>query len=296
MTKEYRQRAGVFALVLMAGLAAWLTAATPAQAVRPSIRDLLIVDRTTDVTFGDSRGGVVRYRYRPPIQINIGSLATGFVDPVAAVALTDRTLLVADASADPVGYGQSNGAIFRVDASASLADGVTELMAASPLFIDPADLLLEPDGRVLIVDSAADPNEFGGAPGAVFRLDPETGNLDIVAASPLFAQPRSISYDLDGSVLICDIDADPLARGSADGAIFRLNPLTGAVTLFRAFGGTGLSSPASVGRLAGRGLPGRRPRCHSGESTGFARGHLPLHERRGRTRSVCVRSGLPRTV
>jgi len=65
---------------------------------------------------------------------------------------------------------------------ADQSPGVARIAAASPFFRNPTDLLLEPEGTVLLVDTDADPRGWGSANGAIFRVDPQTHGVDLLAA------------------------------------------------------------------------------------------------------------------
>jgi DNA-binding beta-propeller fold protein YncE len=73
----------------------------------------------------------------------------------------------------------------------------------------------------------ADNNAGDG--GAVFRVDPVTGAKTPLAIGPPFdLGPEGITVDRNGTLLVADDDA--LDAGEADGAIFRVDPATGALT------------------------------------------------------------------
>jgi sugar lactone lactonase YvrE len=188
---------------------------------------------------GGSRGAVFIFRGFDQTSIPIASAASGLVAPVAAALTPDRRLCIADAEADPLGLGMAHGAVWLVDPAAPIVSP-PRLLATNPLFRRPADIMMEPEGTILLLDSEADPGGWGSRNGALFRIDPATGNVSVLAAPEAFRDPRSLALDLDGAILVVDETANPLGIAQPAGAIFRVNPSTGAVTTERAFDKTDL--------------------------------------------------------
>ncbi|MEZ4653243.1 MAG: hypothetical protein R3E12_06450 [Candidatus Eisenbacteria bacterium] len=212
--------------------------ATTVQAVPISVPSVVISDRESDpLTRGTSPGALLMMRYRNATTF-ITSSALGFVDPEGFAIRPDRWIYVADSGADPLRLGEPRGAVWLVDPSERFDSSVARLIAASQLFVDPTDLLLESDGNLLLADPNADPYDRGARSGAIFRIDPATGNVSVVSASTLFSDPRSLARDTDGTVLVLDRTADPLGTGIRGGALFRLHPTSGAVVTVRAFDAT----------------------------------------------------------
>jgi uncharacterized repeat protein (TIGR01451 family) len=196
----------------------------------PEVGQILLVDSDADpLHHGGARGAVFLISTRSP-NLFFASVHTGLLTPVAAASAADRRVYVVDADADPLGLGRDFGCLWVVDAAVA-APGTAKLAAASPLFRHPSDLLVEPEGTVLLLDSDADPNNWGGHNGAVFRVDPSTGGVDVVAAPAGFSQPRCLAWDLDGNVLVLDQAANPQGSVYGAGAIFRLNRQTGTVSV-----------------------------------------------------------------
>ncbi|MBK8230014.1 MAG: DUF11 domain-containing protein [Candidatus Eisenbacteria bacterium] len=243
----------MFRLVLCLGILACLLGCVlllipgASWAIDPAVRNILISDRTADpLGYGDARGGVFLLRYQSGQPTRVAAFPAGPVDPTAVLSLPDRSFLVADSGADPFGLGQGGGALWRIDPRGELTAVTAELVVASPSFVDPIDILIEPEGTYLVLDSNADPFETNRLPGAVFRVDPRTRDVDLLAASPDFVQPRSMAWDTDGSVLIVDQAADPLRLGTPYGALFRLNRITGVVSVAYVFSRPRFPGPAAV--------------------------------------------------
>lgn len=228
-------------------------AATQGQAIPVRIPGILITDETYDpFDYGDSRGAIGGFRYLDDVpSLTIASAPAGLVQPVVAVLRPDRRLYVLDRGSDPLGLGRSTGGVYLVDPSLRPADAVGELVFSSPLFRRPADLLLEPDGRILVLDADADPLDRGGSFGALFRGDPISHNFELVSADARFQQPSSLTYDRDGTLLVLDRTANPLGLSdTTPGALFRVDPATGATTLVKAFDPLQLPDPRAVAVLA----------------------------------------------
>ncbi len=214
-------------------MAAILIPILGAMAAIPTVRQILLVGAVSNESFGGSRPAVIIFSFDPPVE-RIATAAAGMVEPVAVAVTPDRRLYIADAGADPLGLNRSRGAIWLVDPAAQVV-APARLVVANQLFRKPADLLLESDGKILLLDGDADPNEWGGANGAIFRIDPTTGNVTVLAAPQSFLEPRSLTVDLDGTLLVVDESANPQGVSDPAGAIFRVNPSTGVVTLERVF-------------------------------------------------------------
>ena len=200
-----------------------------------TIPNILIVDDSTDpLGIEEGRGGVVVSRYEFETFL-LASVAAGFVDPVATQMLPDRTLYVVDESADPLGTGDPVGAVFHVDPTEGPTTSVATPVMVSSLFRDPADIVTDPEGRILIVDRNADPFRTNAQPGAVFRSDGVSGNVEVLGSHPEFVEPRSLAWDIDGHLLILDSNSDPNGTRVAPGALFRLDVDTGEVVMIKAF-------------------------------------------------------------
>lgn len=236
--------AAQFGLLLALGLLLGASGG-PAEATVPTVRQILLVDADADAfSFGNRTGCV---------WILSNSRITGFAtagsnlsDPVAVVSAPNRNLFVADASADPLGLGGSFGALFEADPARNPSLPI-RLAGASALFRRPVDLLMEEEtGTVLLLDRETDPGDWGNRNGCVFRIDPVTNSVSILAAPSVFVEPVCLARDLDGSVLIIDQTANPLENEFSAGALFRLNPRTGSVSLVRAFTRPMFVAPAAV--------------------------------------------------
>jgi DNA-binding beta-propeller fold protein YncE len=140
------------------------------------------------------------------------------------------TVLVVDPSAGR----ELHGALFRVHP----AKGNRKMLSdfgdprQGPTGDDPVALALEASGAILVVDPS-----LGGA-GALFRVDPATGARSIVsdfgdpAQGPTGKAPSGVAVERSGTILVVDPSGGPQLRG----ALFRVDPLTGARVVLSDFG------------------------------------------------------------
>jgi len=107
-----------------------------------------------------------------------------------------------------------------------------------PLGINPIRVAVEADGNILVVDFTGT-----GGNGALFSVDPETGERTILSdfgdagddadnPEPLGGRPVGVVVEADGNILVVDTDAGT----GENGALFRVNPDTGQRTLVSDFG------------------------------------------------------------
>ena len=81
--------------------------------------------------------------------------------------------------------------------------------------------------NVIVVDSDADPFGFGGQPGAVFRINPETGTVCTLASHPWFKDPSGVveippGNPFSGALVVSDRTALMGGAGGGSGALFRV--------------------------------------------------------------------------
>lgn len=176
-----------------------------------------------------------------------------FRAPADLIALPGGDLLVLDADARAADAADGEeGVLFRIDARTG------EVRETWPLrgTISPLGMLAEADGDLLLFDVNADPLHIGGPLGAIFRFSWTDHSTALVCSKHAFRDPVRGCRNAD-DVWFVDANADPLKRGpdavgrgqnvTGGGALFRLDPRTGEVTLVAA--PAGLVNPVDVLRL-----------------------------------------------
>lgn len=175
--------------------------------------DVLVADLDANPAgLGVPNPGAI-FRFAPGQAPSTIATSAQFVTPNDVALDAAGNVLVADANADPAGFGASPGAIFRFAAGQAPA-----ALATGPPFVDPLGVALDPQGNVLVADAGA-----SGGPGAIFRfaLGQAPG---LLATSAQFDTPERVALDAEGNLLVADADADPAGLGTSPGAIFRFAP------------------------------------------------------------------------
>ena len=121
----------------------------------------------------------------------------------AAPAAADETYVV-----DQDAGSGAAGALFRVDPASGNRSLVSDFgnPAQGPLGSDPSGLALEASGTVLVIDKDAG-TDFGGA---LFRVDPASGNRSLVSnfanagQGPLGSNPSGLALEASGTALVID--------------------------------------------------------------------------------------------
>ena len=153
------------------------------------------------------------------------------VEPNGLAVEAAGTVLVIDYEA-----GQGNrGALFRVDAASGNRSLVSDFgnPTQGPVGLNPFGVALEAGGAVLVIDGDAET----GFSGALFRIDPASGNRSLVsnfgnsAQGPLGSNPRGLAVEAAGTVLVIDRTASTGSRG----ALFRVNAVNGNRSLVSDF-------------------------------------------------------------
>jgi sugar lactone lactonase YvrE len=138
----------------------------------------------------------------------------------------DRTFVLLDADADPLGYGYRGGAVFLVDA----AEGSLQLLAADSTFRDPTQVLVANEEDILVVDPVANPLEldfpYPVGPGAIYRIQASTGEVEVLFSDTTLAAPTGIALDGAGGLYIADEETDPLGLGQRRGGVYHLDLAT----------------------------------------------------------------------
>jgi hypothetical protein len=130
------------------------------------------------------------------------------------------------------------GALFIVDPASGARTLLSDLgdVAQGAPGVDPRSLAFETSGSILVIDSTAGTN----GDGAIFSVDPATGSRTLLSnfgdtvQGPRGRDPSDLAIDAAGSILVIDRGAGP---GNL-GALFRVDPSTGARVRLSEFGNT----------------------------------------------------------
>ena len=222
------------------------TAANPAGIATTASGAILVVDRT-----GGTSGAGRLLRVDPVTGARVlvsdfGNSAQGSVGsrPTGLAVETSGTVLVADPSAGRARYG----ALFRVNPTNGVRTTLSNFgnPRQGPLGDDPVAVSVTASGAILVVDPSV------GTGGALFAVDPATGRRRLVSdfgdrsQGPTGNGPAGVTVDSAGAILVVDPSAGP----ALNGALFRVDAVSGARTVLSDFGDasqgpTGIS-PSSV--------------------------------------------------
>ncbi|HEV8718948.1 MAG TPA: thrombospondin type 3 repeat-containing protein [Candidatus Binatia bacterium] len=151
----------------------------------------------------------------------------GFIS-LAHAQTSSSDILVIDAGA--------GGALFKVNPSTGTRTVISDFADATqgPVGNFPTGVALAATSDILVIDIDAGTNSKG----ALFRVNPSTGVRTVISdfgdatQGPLGENPRGVTIDATGNILIVDPDVGTGARG----VLFSVNPLTGFRTVLSDFG------------------------------------------------------------
>ncbi len=186
----------------------------PECIVREESGTLLVMDAFGRAEPGGPADGAL-FRVDPLSHATTVALSLAFAArPTAVVPISPDTVLIADADASIPGFPPAAGAIFMVSLS---THAVIDTLASAD-FRDPLDLVLMPGGMLAIVDGEASLSGAPGAKGAIFYVNPRTGEMLHVVSQSIYRQLRCAALfdgpDLDGStVTLRELGNPPLRPG-----------------------------------------------------------------------------------
>ena len=143
-------------------------------------------------------------------------LSTGgvMVHPEGAAIGMDGALYVVDPDAGSGG----RGLVLRIDPSS----GAQTVVCASTAFLDPNGIVADTDGTLLVADPDAFSTPPQAGPGAVFRVWPDTGAVQVVSSLGLLVYPFGLTFDPQRRIMVADGHLD------GSGGVVKVDPLTGA--------------------------------------------------------------------
>src|SRR5437660_577525 len=146
----------------------------------------------------------------------------------AQVTINPGDILVTDP-----GAVNGHGAVLRIDPTS----GAQTVVSQGGLFSRPTALAIEADGKIVTANRTL--------PGVV-RVDPQTGGQTIVASQPI-VDPFGLALEANGSIVVSDLgcrDHSCTSGLARTPAVYRINPVSGAVTTVTA--GGYLDSPFAI--------------------------------------------------
>jgi sugar lactone lactonase YvrE len=208
--------------------------------------ELIVADSWAQGRPGMS-GAILRSELQTHAMVPV--LASG--ELVAPIALTlvpgsATDLLIVDYSARTSGGGV--GALFR----GSTRTGKVERIFAHSTLRQPMGVAAADSFTAFLLDADADPlglRPSGEGPGAIYRIDLQTGTGEVLASDARFWEPRDIAVNpTTGALIVVDAgNGTPTYPGS----VYRVDPVTGAVTVI-ASGGVLISPRCAVVDPSGR--------------------------------------------
>src|SRR2546428_4691488 len=144
--------------------------------------------------------------------------------PSQAFALpSGRKILVLDLDAGT----NFSGLLFSVDPTTGARTIISDFGVGANQGVNPVELAVDGSGQILVVDPGAD---------LLFSVDPTTGARTIISdfgvGSNQVTGPVDVAIDASGQILIIDLTGGTDAKG----ALFSVDPTTGARTIISDFG------------------------------------------------------------
>jgi sugar lactone lactonase YvrE len=189
-----------------------------------TIGSFLLADMTADFSDSSSHVGTLFMHRFAADTTEIFYNAPPLVTPYAIEVDGSRRVLVIDRNARIDGIVEGTGALFRIHPITR----EVELAVGSEMFRAPTDLAVLESGEILLVDREADPLGHGtGDTGAVFRIDPENGEVSVFSSPVEFIDPHGVVVDDTGAIYIVDENANPAAWDHDAGCVWEIDRGTG---------------------------------------------------------------------
>lgn len=183
-------------------------------------------DRTGNLILAADRGSepgrIYRFNALSGGLVQFAGTDTTLKSPSDLLYAPSGELLIVDRDArGPT--AEARGAIFRkANESSPLV-----ILAADSLFRAPEQAVFASDGRLYLADPGANPDGVGGPAGAVFILDPGSGEVLDWIQAPTLPGPTGVTV-YDDSTLAITV---PAGAGTGNGAIFLYRIRTGVLAL-----------------------------------------------------------------
>jgi len=195
-------------------------------------RELVVVDTWANPRQLPNAAGAL-FRIEGPIRDAVPILADSlFTSPVAAqlVPGSQTDFLIVDADTRLPG-SSVGGCLFR----GSTTTGEVRPLFVHSSFIEPRSVAAVDAHVAYLLDQRADPYNLrpGGGddgPGAIFRVDLDTGLGEVIVSDTLFINPVDLLWDAtSGDLFVIDREATS-GGGGFRGGVWRVNPTTRVVT------------------------------------------------------------------
>ncbi|MFH0340715.1 MAG: hypothetical protein ACHBNF_01020, partial [Chromatiales bacterium] len=224
------------------------------------------VKRFFKVHVGGYREEEVFCEPRTPIQTQYVSLAALLPRAIVSVVIL-ALMLIASIGFTPQAHAQvmpgdtlvidsdagtgGNGALFRVNPANGSRTVVSDFgnSAQGPLGRQPYGVALDSSGNILVVDLGAGT----GSDGALFRVNPATGNRTLVSdfgdtnQGPLGVNLLGVALESSGNILVLDQSGGT----NFNGRLFRVDPNDGKRTVVSDFGNSAQGASGSGSSLIG---------------------------------------------
>lgn len=154
-----------------------------------------------------------------------------------ALSPGDLVLLDSDSGARTADGAERLGQLFVSRARADGSYAAPELLAEDPRWIEPLELLILPDGDVLVLESSwpalpqpapsddaseAESETLPPKPaGSLFRVRPGAAQpVQLLSSPSVWRRPVAMARHVDGRLFVSDRDADPLELGVPTGSVW----------------------------------------------------------------------------
>ncbi len=206
---------------LLAWLAPVLLSLLPVhvQAAAPAVGEILVLNRTGAngptvyaITMNNAVGNTLRVIAESP----------DFGTEMAAVAagLQKRVYVASGSTSEP-----------RIHAydPYTISGGAIVGSYEHPYLAHIVDLVADGHGGLYLLDGRADPLGEGYV-GAIYHLDPATGQFELVISAPHFTDPTSLARGPGGTLLVLDPTGRLVPGGPLRGAVYRVDPQAHSIT------------------------------------------------------------------
>jgi sugar lactone lactonase YvrE len=161
-------------------------------------------------------------------------LPPGLVDPYQFERAPDGSIWIVDKNADPLGLGKQagrqTGTLWRLTRDLK----TLEILATGPPLMAPSGIVFAA-GEAFLMDADAFkvlPYRFENDEGGIFRVRRHPQPLETLVRFKGLVSPLGMHRLADGRYLIVDVNADREQPKRIWGAVYRVDPKTGATELF----------------------------------------------------------------